>query len=312
MRSKGKQPRTIRFIANTAVDVPFLALENVHWRPQAAKFEGKYEKDLSKLAKGMKKSRIEKLFLGWRREETWVNHALNALFLAMPPTLVATIVAETCGGPSLKGPRVAKLDYANIRGVTGDPDLIVLDDGACVLGESKVHTHDKSAKYSFQQFTKFMALGAIVGCSSPPMRRTPVHLLIVPEADPKQFCQDYLHWKPWLQGGQLVVDPARVHFTNRNSRYQTYRAWQKYMRDTLLGKRVAANTSVDREAIETLLSRDEPTLVPTYVVTWTDLMARIQVAAEGQGLAAVAEGSMALLKMATAGMRGDEDQRRPA
>jgi hypothetical protein len=90
--------RNLGFAALTIADVPFQVLENAFWRPQAAKLHGKHKDTLTRISDELAARTYEKLRLAWQQEETWINHALNALMLALPDDVLGEILGKSCGG----------------------------------------------------------------------------------------------------------------------------------------------------------------------------------------------------------------------
>lgn len=88
----------LHFTPVTVADVPFQVLDNAYWRPQAAKLHGKHKDSLAADPHAVAEKTYQKLAGSWRKEETWINHALNALLSALPEAVLATLVAELCGG----------------------------------------------------------------------------------------------------------------------------------------------------------------------------------------------------------------------
>jgi hypothetical protein len=156
---------------------------------------------------------------------------------------------------------------------------------ACVLGEAKVAAQPTSARYSFQQFTKYQTLAAILTCArSPGMRRSPTHLLVVPEIEPQKFCSDSDQWRPQVRGHRLVVDAKTMKIRDPKGRFSNFATWCAYVRKTLLDKRVLSRCDLDADKVERLMAADSPSLVPTYVVTWAEMMEAFLTVAKADGL----------------------------
>lgn len=232
------------------------------------------------LAKALRRS--------WVREETWVNHALRGFLAALPERVLADALAECIGRRVTEAPLLATLDYANIRGVIGDPDFILRDDNTCVLGESKVAAHPKSAQYSFEQFTKYMTLGAVCECSrNPNIRRSASHVLLVPTASPREFCKDFDGWKPEVVGTDLRVSPESMTGRDRKKRSREFRAWCRSLTETLASTAVRLACDLDDDLVQRLSARlvtqNSPVVVPTYVVTWSQVMQTCWLACDAHG-----------------------------
>ncbi|MEI6503587.1 MAG: hypothetical protein WCP21_21480, partial [Armatimonadota bacterium] len=230
-----------------------------------------------------------------------MNHALNALLLSLPPLLLAEAIAATCAGLQLAQPEVMKLDYATLRKVTGEPDFIIMESAhgsSAVLGESKVKTHEHSARYSFVQYTKYMALGAIAKCREQDPSHDVCHLLLVPSERPGDFCSDFEQWSPRVDGGRLTFDVNGVHLKGTKAPFHDGPSWRRYLADTLKSPKVNAACPLDGEALAGLLERGIESAVPTYVVTWGGLMDRIQAACRSHGLAGAAAAAKILRDMA--------------
>lgn len=303
-----KTSRLLRFEPLTVVDVPFQVLENAHWRPSAAKLTEKEKKKMKGKVRGKEKD-YQRLRAAWLREETWINHALNALLASVPDRGLARLLGDLCSGTLIDNPELAKLDDGGISSTTGAPDFIVLGDGSCVLGESKVDAHEKSARYDFPQFTKYQMLGLIVSCArDPAIRRQAAHLLIVPELSPGTFCKDHQQWWPGVDGRRLVVDPARMAIRDKNCRFRDFNAWRAFVQQTLLADRVLKRCDLDVEEVKNRLAVNTPVVVPTFVVTWSEMMMVVRRMAENDGLRGIARAATRLEKLAygPGGPRADE------
>lgn len=279
-------PRTrlLRFEPLTVVDLPFEVLENAFWRPQAAKLHGKHKESLAAISNETAKKSYQKLRVAWRREETWINHALNALLASIPDVLLGGLIGELCGGIALDAPHLAKLDAGGIPSITGAPDFVVMGRTTCILGESKVAAHAASQRYDFQQFTKYQMLGAILACArDPAIKRDPAHLIVVPDAEPRSFCADHGQWRPQVHGRRIAVEPDSIDVRDAKGRFRDFATWRTFVRDTLLDKRVLKRCDLDGDKLARLTAVESPILVPTYVVTWADLMGSVRAVSETEG-----------------------------
>jgi hypothetical protein len=269
----------VRFVPQTVVHVPFRTLENAFWRPQAAKLHGKHKDSLKDLADVRATKTWQKLWLAWAREETWINHAFNGLLLALPDEALSNALAAAAGGHRVSAPVVVKLESAGLAGLTGDPDFIVRGEDRCVLGENKVQAHPKSHRYSFEQYAKYMTLGAMVACAESNERREAMHLLVVPSDDLTRTCSDFEQWRPRVVSGRLVVDPAAIQVTHSKGHFRDFATWREHVLRRLSAPATQARWKVDVTMVEKLFSENGPALVPSYVVTWADLMASIEASA---------------------------------
>ena len=302
------QSRQLRIEPSTVVDVPFQVLENAFWRPQAAKLCDKHRGSLKSISGPGAEKSYQKLRVAWRREETWINHALNALLASVPDLSLGRVLGEMNGGEALAGPVVSTLDSGGIASTTGAPDFIVMGEKACVLGETKVAAQPTSARYSFQQFTKYQTLAAILTCArAPGMRRSPTHLLVVPEIEPQKFCSDSDQWRPQARGHRLVVDAKTMKIRDPKGRFSDFATWSAYVRKTLLDKRVLSRCDLDTEKVERLMAADSPCLVPTYVVTWAEMMGALSAVAKADGLRNLGRAAARLEAMAY-GRVGEEPE----
>jgi hypothetical protein len=202
--------------------------------------------------------------------------------------VIAGALAECIGRRVIEAPLLATLDYANIREFIGDPDFILRDDNTCVLGESKVAAHANSARYSFEQFTKYMTLGAVCECSrNPSIRRAASHVLLVPNADPREFCDDFAGWKPQVVDTELRVSSESMTGRDRKERSREFSAWCRELSETLTSTAVRLACDLDDDLVQRLLARlmtqRSPVVVPTYVVTWSQVMQRCWLACDAQG-----------------------------
>jgi len=72
---------------------------------------------------------------------------------------------------------------------------VLFGERTCILGECKVDAQPTSARYDFQQFTKYQMLGAVLACArTPAIKRRAVYLLVVPKLYPATFCGDHKQW----------------------------------------------------------------------------------------------------------------------
>ena len=241
----------LTFIPVSLVDLPFSVLADAYWYPQGAKLYGKHKASLA--VKPGSKVSFEMVRKAWSREETWINHSLVTLLGALPEVVMSRLLADALGGLAVSHARVEKLDSANIQGVTGDPDFILRDDDVCVLGECKVRAHVGNHRYSFDQFRKYMLLGAICGAARAPevCRRRVVHLLVVPDADPAKFCADYQKWSPQVHDRMLMVPPEAA----LPSPVGDLTSWREYVRATLLSEEVSSRCDINPAALDPPSSR---------------------------------------------------------
>jgi hypothetical protein len=211
-------------------------------------------------------------------------------------------------GEPVTAPVLTKLDSGGIAALTGDPDFVAVGDRECILGESKVAARPDSARYSFQQFTKYQFLGAMLACArDPAVRRRPKHLLVAPHLDPSLFCGDVAQWRPELEGRRLVVRPRSLAVKDSKRRFATYAEWQDWMRRTLLSERVMSRCDLDPGRVEGLFaSSDFP--VETCVVRWSALLDSVRVWAVQARVRSVADGASRLLQLAY-GPHGDPQDR---
>lgn len=278
------EPRHLCFEPFTVFDAPFQVLENAFWRPQAAKLTPKHRDAIRKASKAAGTKTYEALRAAWRREETWINHALNALLASMPDVMISAVLGELCGGIRLDATQVSLMDSGGMASLTGAPDFIVRGSRTCVLGESKVAAHSASHRYTFGQFTKYQMLGAMLTCArSPEMRRAAFHLILSPEPHPSNFCSDHAQWSPEVDDGLMQVDARRLAVRDPKERFRDYSTWRRFVRQSLLGTSVNSRCELDAERVETLMKAESPTLIPTYVATWGEAMSAVRTVAQKQG-----------------------------
>ena len=176
-----------------------------------------------------------------------------------------------------------------IPGITGAPDFILRGAEGCLLGESKVSALPTSCGYTFGQFTKYMTLGAILECArETKIRRRAYHVIVVPEAKPEAFCDDYKRWRPSVDAGRLVVNAADLFPQDRKGRFRDFTTWRAFLRNTLLSERVRSRCEIDESAVARLVTSETPVVIPTYVVTWAHLMQRVRAECDAQGLRGLA------------------------
>lgn len=299
------EPRCLRFDPYTVVDAPFQVLENAFWRPQAAKLAPKHRASLAESSKGAGTKTYEHLRAAWRREETWINHALNALLASMPDAMLGRFLGDLCNGTRLDASQVSLMDSGGMASLTGAPDFVVMGTRTCVLGESKVAAHSASHRYSFGQFTKYQMLGAMLTCArDPKMRRSVVHLILSPEPHPEKFCSDRDQWHPDVADARIRIDARKLVLRDPKGRFRDFPSWRAFVRDTLLDRRVNTRCELDRERIETLMRCDSPTLIPTYVATWGQAMSAVRTLAQANGFSSLAQGA-SKLEQAAYGLEGD-------
>ena len=307
MKTQGRQ---LRIEPTTVVDVPFQVLENAYWRPQAAKLCDKHQGSLKSISGPGAEKNYQKLRVAWHREETWINHALNALLASLPDLSLGRVLGEMTGGAALAGPVVSTLDSAGIASTTGAPDFIVKGENACVLGETKVAAQPTSARYSFQQFTKYQTLAAILTCArARGVSRTTTHLLVVPEIEPQKFCSDSDQWRPQVREGRLIVDAKAMKIRDPKGRFIDFATWRAFVRKTLLDKRVLSRCDLDTDKVERLMAAGSPSLVPTFVVTWAEMMGALSAGTKADGLGNLGRAARRLENMAYGriGEQADDD-----
>src|SRR6476469_2072876 len=89
--------RKLEYRIQSLAELPFIILENAHWRPQAAKFRDKDKVELRKGRPDDAKT-YQLLRSAWVREETWINDSLCALVMGLPQGLFAELLSERLGG----------------------------------------------------------------------------------------------------------------------------------------------------------------------------------------------------------------------
>lgn len=78
-----------------------MALSRFSRTPSGAHRQRNWRRSTGRLlaaSKGAGIKTYEELRAAWRREETWINHALNALLASMPDDMLSRIHGELCGG----------------------------------------------------------------------------------------------------------------------------------------------------------------------------------------------------------------------
>ncbi len=276
--SARERARRLRFSPECLTALPFQVLESAFWRPQAAKLHGRYKASLAEIAADRVTKTPERLRVAWSREETWINHSLSTLLMALPSSLLSALMAEVIGFRCRDEAVVSRLDTP-FRKLTGFPDFVVADSAACVLGESKVAAHSKSHKYSFQQFSKYMTLGAICECATnPEISRRTAHLLLVPTLDAREFCSDWEAWRPQVKEGRLVVqaEDVRQRSEEISEVPGNFDDWRAHLASTLLSKQVTRHSDIDERKVAQFAAVGDPVVVPTFVRTWGALLGSVR------------------------------------
>lgn len=294
--------RPLRYVAQTLTDLPFLVLEQAHWVPGRAFLREKDKPALRQRHPDASRE-VDRLRAAWPKSETWLNLALAALFMALPQKLLAAVISQHVGGLAFEKGRVVGLDSTGLGHLVGEPDLVLLNDADVVLIESKVATKANSHRYSFPQLTKYMLLGTVVACAeNPDVRRTPYHLLLVPDEDPRLFCDDAPAWSPQIVDGRLRVDPTRITGKPDDpGRFASFAAWQDQVRRSLKRKVVSDQCPVDPLRLERMLSAISPVLLPTFVVTYRDFLDDLADRCRTSDIPQQAEAAMALRNYIYAG-----------
>jgi len=261
--------RLVTFQPVGLADLPFRVLEHAYWRPQAARVPRANRQRGQK--KDAETARIIRARRGWRREETWINDCFEAVLTSLPSHVSREWVAHVAAAFDLGKPRVVALDYAGLRSLTGKPDFALMGDDAIVLGECKVGTHRRSARYTFQQYGKYMGLAALCRCSA--NRRLPrqvVHLILAPTTDPRRFLNDYADWQPAVIARQLVFSPAKVRLRGGVGGATDHATWRDQLAKLLRGKAVQRNCPLDRLALDELLDQPDVPIARTFVWAWAE------------------------------------------
>lgn len=256
----------------SVVDLPFEILEDACWKPQALGARRRNEGSSA----ARKQARIALLRGKWPKEEIWVNAALDQILAASPPRLLGDAFPRF--GGSLTGTALrlqSERVPTPLRKHVGDPDFVLWDQrqGVLVLGEVKIGATKSNARYSFEQFSKYMLYGALVQLSG--LAKTVTHVVIAPSTEPTEFCNDAESWHPKVDGvsGRLSVAPKRMQLGRQKRGYRDFGSWREYAREQLTDKEwMAANGDYTPAAVVELLEGSSaPVLVPTYVVTWDRL-----------------------------------------
>jgi hypothetical protein len=207
----------------------------------------------------------------WPKRERYVNQVLNAILLAAPPAALAALIGDTSEALSMRAPTLHKVSTRKLGGFVGEPDFVLFDPETrnILLGEIKIGANAGNDRYDFEQYTKYMLLGALFRASG--LAEQVGHLIVVPDRDPAAFCKDYKRWRPSVQAGQLHVTPDQVPTVRRGAKtvYKDRAGWVIYAVDFLSRPKIQQANRFGAEAIVALGLEDRsPALWPTSVVTW--------------------------------------------
>ena len=268
MQRKNKQ---LYFEERCLSDIPFLVLEDAYWRPQDAHlqkhFRGKYEEANRK---GNIKE-YQRLQHFWRQRETWINYSLDCLLMASSPQLLTLVIGELVPGMVLSNPRLFKSDIAGLKADIGVPDFIIKGDDSLVLGEIKTDALEKSHRYSFEQYSKFMLFAALCLCSErPEFPKNIFHVIVSPDTDVRAFCNDYEQWRPSVVSGRLNVNAGDLKIKERKGRFTDFGSWKSYLFNFLGDEPLIEQNAIAEQKIQTFRDISSPELVPTYLYSWEE------------------------------------------
>ena len=220
----------------------------------------------------------------WQANERYVNQALYAVLLAMPPEAVGNALRALEVPVEFVHPRLCSGNSRKLGKYVGEPDCVVFenDPGIAVLAEIKVGARDR---YDFEQFTKYMLYGALLRVAG--IVREVAHVLIAPSAKPDEFCDDFAEWQPAMHGRHLTaslqsVPVRRSRGKRRKVIYNDRATWLAHAGELLRDRKYQeANEFDDNDVAALALETSSPNLVPTVVITWDDLSAALLDASQG-------------------------------
>lgn len=222
----------------------------------------------------------------WPTRERFVNQVLSTILLAVPPKALAAATASIAAKVQLRSPLISKASTRKLGKFVGQPDFVMLDEASrsVILGEIKIDVTDGNHRYSFEQYTKYMLLSALLRTAG--LAERVAHIIVVPDARPREFCRDHRKWKPSVEDGCLVVAPDRIPLVRRRIKvlYSDRASWVKYAEEFLSRQKVQQANRYDGDAIAALRLPDKaPALCPSYVVTWQQLAAALDTACKATG-----------------------------
>ena len=218
----------------------------------------------------------------WASRERYVNQALYAVLLAMPPEAVGTAFRTLGVELDIFAPRLCSGSSRKLGKYIGEPDFMLFsyEPNEVVLGEIKIGAADK---YDFEQFSKYMLYGALLRAAG--IARRVEHLLVVPDpSDPKKFCADFKKWRPSITGGQLHADPdlippRRSRGKSKKLRWEDRAGWIRFAEKLLRSEKYQhANSFTNEEVDELQMEKFAPNLIPARVVTWPSLCEALKAA----------------------------------
>ena len=93
-------------------DIPFLVLEDVHWRPQDAHLQKHFREKYEEANRKANLKEFQRLQAFLRQRETWINYSLDCLLMASSPQLLNQVFGELVPDLSLVNARLFKSDSA--------------------------------------------------------------------------------------------------------------------------------------------------------------------------------------------------------
>ena len=90
------------------------------------------------------------------------------------------------------------------------------------------------------------------------------------------ICGDTDEWSPRVEDGRLIVDPRKIKVRDRKERFDDFASWKVFMAETSGSGRVKQHCPQDSDAVTALLASTTPVLIPTFVVTYSDLLTSIR------------------------------------
>lgn len=207
----------------------------------------------------------------WPKRERFVNQILNGILMAAPPAVLASVAFGLGFSPAMQAPALHKLSTRKLGRFVGEPDFVLFDPKtqSIVLGEIKIGASLGNDRYSFEQYTKYMLLGALLRAAG--LAKQVAHLVIVPVADPKAFCKDYKKWLPTVTNGRLQVSPDQIPTVRRREKvlYSDRISWVAHAVEFLRQPKIQSANDYGDDAIVLLgLEEHGPALWMTGVAAW--------------------------------------------
>ena len=254
--------RKLIFQEKNLIDTPFEVLITAHWRPQDAQLKKEFKKE--SIRKDEKE--YERLKIIWKEREVWINICLDLLMLSTPKETLANVFNTLLGYKYLEPAKNYKFDTSKGLGKwIGVPDFVLKDEMNNVLcGEIKIAAIKTNHKYSFQQYRKYLSIGALYLLS--PLYPEPKqirNIVILPTDDLKSNILDYFDWKPQLKDNTLKP------FVNKNN--GTHKRLVEDLKELLQYEKIAKSNEIEyKEVISRIYDLNEQ--VPTYIYSWSKFL----------------------------------------